>query len=72
MTSSCREILQGKAFQNDIALRGRNTWQEILPPCGRQNGMHLARGSLSSLRLRYIGMAMSAIFVSTVVSVGLS
>ena len=45
MTSSCREILQGKAFQNDIALRGRNTWQEILPPCSRQNDIHLAKDS---------------------------
>ena len=37
ITLAWREILQGKAFQNDIALRGRNTWQEILPPCSRQN-----------------------------------
>ena len=36
-TSSCREILQGKAFQNDIALRGRNTWQEILRGFTPQN-----------------------------------
>ena len=36
-TLAWREILQGKAFQNDIALRGRNTWQEILRGFTPQN-----------------------------------